>query len=348
MVLMVPKLVAADGMKFVVRPIMPKTQIIKNVNYYDLLLRPGQKQNVTFRLTNHTDEDVDVDVNSGQATTSDGGMVDYAAVNGNVDASLKQNMTDLLTFKTQRVHLVARKSQNVTVLVKMPDTPIDGEMAGGVRFHQVNTEAKAKTKGFQLTNELSYVIAIVARQKMTLPEPNLELLGVRASQLDAQNIVAVNLQNNQATFMKRLEVVAKIKNQQGKTVYHAKKNMMQMAPNSNFNFPVRLSGKAFVAGTYTADITGYYTENAQGKYVDAAGTHFKYRKHFTKVFKITKDDATKMNKKDGLVVANSHWPLWVWLLLFLLAIILGLILFIFWFIFGRRKKDKEEDAGVQG
>ncbi|PFR59497.1 cell wall anchor protein, partial [Bacillus cereus] len=69
------------------------------------------------------------------------------------------------------------------------------------------------------------------------------------------------LQNPTATYLNRFEVDAVI-TEKGKeeTLYTSKKQNMQMAPNSNFNYPIPLNGKELRPGTYTLHLKAKSTE----------------------------------------------------------------------------------------
>ncbi|MEB8401827.1 DUF3324 domain-containing protein, partial [Enterococcus casseliflavus] len=72
----------------------------------------------------------------------------------------------------------------------------------------------------------------------------------------------------------------------------ASKEMMQMAPNSNFNFPISLEGDRFRSGTYVLDLTAKSGENEWS---------------WTKEFTIDGDDARKLNREDVMIDNHPNW-----------------------------------------
>lgn len=338
LVVLAPLTASADGMKFTVHPVIPKNALQKNVNYFDLKMAPGAAETLKFEVTNHASESVDIDISGGTATTSNGGAVDYISTDGkSMDRTMQFPLGKNLTVGQNRLHLEAKEVKNVTVQVQMPAAKVNGVLAGGVRFHQVNKKDNSKSKGFKITNQLAYVVAVVVRQKSALPNPNLNLLNVKATLQDSKNVIGITLQNNQPTFLNTLEVAAKVLDDTGKTKYSYSQSMMQMAPNSNFQFPVRLEGKKFVAGEYSTDVTAYYVQNPRGQYIDASGKRFLFMKHWTQKFTITEKAATDLNRMDGFT-NKSTIPLWGWIMLYLAAFVLVLIGFLAW-MFHRQNKN---------
>ncbi|MGV7366176.1 WxL protein host-binding domain-containing protein, partial [Mycobacterium kansasii] len=130
-----------------------------------------------------------------------------------------------------------------------------------------------------------------------------------------------------------------------KLSYKANKEMLQMAPNSNFDYPVSIGdGNKLEAGKYRLSMTVYGQKNNDGKftYVDSKGKEqkFDYQWKFTKDFTILGKTASKLNSKDVTVKKTpwyENWLIWLGLLLILLA-----LFFLFFILWKRRKKEEEE------
>jgi hypothetical protein len=178
------------------------------------------------------------------------------------------------------------------------------------------------------------------QQNMTPIEPALKLNKVFAGQNNFRNVINANLQNPAMRFTKQFKVVAEVtKKDDKKITYKKTQEMMMMAPNSNFNFPIPLDGDAFVNGDYHLHMVAYAFKDDKGKYTDpkdeVTNKPQKYysRWEFDRDFKIT--EAKELNAKD---VTIKHSNLWMYLLLLAVLVVLALIiLFIVW----KRKKDKE-------
>ena len=70
---------ADDNMntKFTVKPNIPENQAKNTQSYYDLIVKPGQKQEVELSLINKTDEELTIDLNLANAVTNDNGLIVY-------------------------------------------------------------------------------------------------------------------------------------------------------------------------------------------------------------------------------------------------------------------------------
>ncbi|RHK01774.1 DUF3324 domain-containing protein, partial [Enterococcus casseliflavus] len=89
------------------------------------------------------------------------------------------------------------------------------------------------------------------------------------------------------------------------------KEMMQMAPNSNFNFPISLEGDRFRSGNYVLDLTAKSGENEWS---------------WTREFTIDADDARKLNREDVMIDNHANW--WMIGSIVLVILLLGVILYL--------------------
>lgn len=105
-----------------------------------------------------------------------------------------------------------------------------------------------------------------------------------------------------------------------KVLYQSKTQDMQMAPNSNFNYPISLEGKPLKAGNYRLSMKVVSGENSW---------------IFTKDFTIAKKLADNYNAKD-VSIEKNHTVLYI--LIGVAFIILASLLIVL--IFKRNKKDE--------
>lgn len=158
--------VQAKTMDYSVNPILPENQVKKGVSYFDLLLEPDKQQTLEVELENLTEKKQTIKVLISSAVTNASGVVDYSPTNLPLDASLKYNIKDY-TQAPKVVNLAAHERQVVKIKVKMPQTPFDGVIAGGITFQQegqTETDNQAAAKGISVKNTYSYSIALLIRQ----------------------------------------------------------------------------------------------------------------------------------------------------------------------------------------
>lgn len=323
---------SADGtMNYAVTPQLPDNQVDKTNGFFNIKLAAGEKQTLHVSVTNSSSKAITLNVQAGTAGTSQGGVVDNT-LTGN-DAKRAPYRADLLLKPSQTtIKVPANQTLDLPVDFTMPKDKVSGLIAGGLKFSQVD-DNHAQTQQTTLQSKVAYVLAFMARQTETLPDPHLRYGGSKATQVDGQNAVQLQLNNDTGTFVNRLEVDATVLDPQNKKVVRLRQSMMQMAPTSTLNLPVLLTGKSLKSGTYHVKTTTYYSQNDKGKYKDSKGGRFNYKQTFNSKFLLTVAQADKLNRTDVIQRSSHALPLWAWIIIGLLAIIVGLVLFIvLWFI----------------
>ena len=331
----VSKEVHANEFNFSVNPVLPENQIGES-GYFNLQMSPGQSQTLTITLKNTTDKTVVVEEEIASATTNINGVVEYSPNKIKADSTLKYNLVDYASIPKE-VSLQPNSSQQVKVSVTMPKENFNGVIAGGITFKEKDSEKTiSNSKGLSIQNKYAYVVALLMQQNKNTVAPDLKLNSVEPSQVNYRNVINANLQNPKAGYLNQMYVQAEVKGlSNSKLSYKANKEMLQMAPNSNFDYPVFIGdGNKLEAGKYRLSMTVYGQKNNDGKftYVDSKGKEqkFDYQWKFTKDFTILGKTASKLNSKDVTVKKTpwyENWLIWLGLLLILLA------LFFLFFIF---------------
>lgn len=210
--------VQAKTMDYSVNPILPENQVKKGVSYFDLLLEPDKHQTLEVELENFTEKKQTIKVLISSAVTNASGVVDYSPTNLPLDASLKYNIKDY-TQAPKVVNLAAHERQVVKIKVKMPQTPFDGAIAGGITFQQEeqteadNQEAdnQEAAKGISVKNTYSYSIALLIRQNEKELPAQLKLHTIKAGQVNGRNVINVNLQNPEMAYLNTVNVEATVR-----------------------------------------------------------------------------------------------------------------------------------------
>ncbi|MGL5747348.1 MAG: DUF916 and DUF3324 domain-containing protein, partial [Weissella cibaria] len=299
---------SADGtMNYAVTPQLPDNQVDKTNGFFNIKLAAGEKQTLHVSVTNSSSKAITLNVQAGTAGTSQGGVVDNT-LTGN-DAKRAPYRADLLLKPSQTtIKVPANQTLDLPVDFTMPKDKVSGLIAGGLKLSQVD-DNHAQTQQTTLQSKVAYVLAFVARQTETLPDPRLRYGGSKATQVDGQNAVQLQLNNDTGTFVNRLEVDATVLDPQNKKVVRLRQSMMQMAPTSTLNLPVLLIGKSLKSGTYHVKTTTYYSQNDKGKYKDSKGVRFNYKQTFNSKFLLTVAQADKLNRTDVIQRSSHALPL---------------------------------------
>lgn len=318
------KQVNASELNFSVTTVIPRNQIDQSKSYFDLNVKPSQKQTLQILLRNDTNRQIVVEPQVHTATTNVNGVVEYGKTEGKKDPTLKYKMEDLVKINKD-VTIPAKGKKTLALHLTAPQKPFDGWLAGGITFQEKEKEPKENKKdaGLSIENKYSYVVAILLSGNSTKIVPKLLLNKIEPGQLNARNVIQAEIQNVKPMYVNKMSVRAKIMKKGSREVlYQSDKNEMQMAPNSHFRFPIPLNGQKLKAGTYTLDMTAQSMNEIW---------------HWTKDFTIDADIAKDLNEKDVTIGKDYTW-MYVILGIGLLIIALGILLL---FIRKKRKRNKQ-------
>ena len=325
---------------FSVSPLLPANQFKANEGFFDLLMKPGEQQEVEVRVINYSAKSLSIEIAVANATTNSNGLVEYVPNKIKPDKSLLYPLKDYVSYPAEPT-IPPRSSQLVTFKVIMPSENFKGVIAGGLTFkakQKDETQLKLK-QGEALTSQYQYNIALLLHQNKEIIPPELKLTNMQVSALDRDCVINVNLQNSAMTYLSGMNIEATIK---GKTnpglKYSLKNSGLQMAPNSNFNLPIPMIGQAggdktLQAGKYHLQLVAYGKNSPEGKYEskDAQGNQAKYEYKWTfdRDFTVTKEEVGVLNRQ----AANKYQDdLINWLvfsvILFVLLPILAVMLLI--------------------
>lgn len=310
-------------------PIFPDSQVDEGKGYYDLNLAPNQKETLRLEIGNTSAEPIRIQVTPHTAYTNVLGNVEYGKNAQEADPTLVHSLADLME-SSEVIELAGNETKTVEIPLQMPEEAFEGFLAGGLRIAEQKEETaetdEAEGEGVAIKNEFAYVVGVVVSNNRDSVQPELELLDVFADQLNYRNVVSATLQNFTPTFVNQLAVEATVKRVgENEVLYKSEKEMMQMAPNSNFNFPISLEGDRFRSGNYVLELTATSGENEWS---------------WTREFTIEADEARKLNREDVTIDSGVNW--WMIGAIILLILMLGLVLYLMW----QKKRARESEKEV--
>lgn len=175
MALSIPSAVQAEeaddnmNTKFTVKPNIPENQAKNTQSYYDLIVKPGQKQEVELSLINKTDEELTIDLNLANAVTNDNGLIVYNDFEKKPDSSLKVPLTTLIKLPEEHVKVPAKKTVTAKMTVEIPANGFQGLVLGGVYASLAEDEKEEKGKSTGLTSRYGFNVAIALRMSEDTP-----------------------------------------------------------------------------------------------------------------------------------------------------------------------------------
>ena len=307
--------VKASDFNFTVETTTPDNQINSDVTWFNLLVEPGEVQTLELYLRNHMDEDIVIAIDIAAATTNLGGVVEYRTRDDiDRDATLVHDLADLITFPDE-VEIPVGESVTLELELSIPAEDFEGMIAGGVTLSMQDLEADEDEAygATRIRNRFAYEIAITLQISEDMPLPNFEVGEAWADYLNARNVIFVNIQNTEATFVTWVSLTGRVYPRGGTTWLWSEVTVpqsMMFAPNSNMDFPIHLNAVLMEAGDYTACVT-VATSGLEEEMV---------WEDLCTDFTITPEQAAALTM-DNL---NNLNPNYIWLLIALIVVLVSL------------------------
>jgi hypothetical protein len=326
LLLLFPSIVQAEEtLSFYVTPEFPESQIEESTSYFDLNLDAGETETLALKLQNASSEPIQVQVTPHTAYTNVHGVVEYGKDAQEPDNSLMYSLDELID-PSGVIELAGNETKTIAVPLHMPEELFEGFLAGGLRITEVKEEQEetiSNEEGVAIKNEFAYVVGIVVSNSRYSVQPDLDLLAVFADQLNYRNVISATIQNFTPTFVNRMAVEATVQRVgEDEVLYEASEEMMQMAPNSHFDFPISLEGDRFQNGEYVLHLKATSGEE-----------EWTWKQTFT----IDADEARALNRADVTIDASLNW--WMIGSIILILLLSGLILYL---IIQKKKKSAHE------
>ncbi|WP_416827948.1 DUF916 and DUF3324 domain-containing protein [Ectobacillus polymachus] len=314
-----PMVVAnAEDVGYSVRAIIPENQIDKNQTYFDLLMKPKEKQVIQVEIMNNSNEDMDINIHITNPISNRNGLIDYTNINAEVDESLKVPITKVASIEEKTVRVPAKKSKIVPIQLEMPEAEFDGIMLGGIYFEK-SLGKEESTQG-QISNKLAYVIGMKLSETNTEVKPNLQLKSVKPGLVNYHTAVIANIQNSAPVIVDNLTLKAKVYNSSGKEINQVDVKDYRMAPNSNMDFAIDWKNKEISPGKYTLKL-----------YADTGKQNWNWEEEFV----IPSKDANVLNKEAVGIVKDYK--------LYFIIGLLFIILILVYIIFRLVRKNKQQN-----
>ena len=276
-------------------------QVDKSKTYFDLSLPVNESVPLVIHVTNNSEEEIEVVGELSPATTNINGVVEYGKTQNQLTSSVPFDITKVASFEKEKQTIAPKQTVDFVVNVSVPTKDYAGIVAGGITLRDVTEEkTSSETKGM-FKNKFAYAIALLVHGDKTPVENAVTLKEVTPTQVNSRNVVSAAIENKTANYINKVSIEASVTDASGKEVLSEKKEDMQIAPSSLFQFPI------------------YYEKQAM-----------KQEWQLKKLFTITEEKATALNKTDVSKKEESRNIQWLVLglvgVIFLLLIILIVVL----------------------
>ncbi|MBO0441285.1 DUF916 and DUF3324 domain-containing protein [Enterococcus sp. DIV0869a] len=258
-------------------PILPENQNTNIPSYFDLNVKPDQKQNLMINIKNNSEENVKYNIYVNTAVTNQNGIIDYSISDFEKDKSMKVSLKDCIVIEEPQVEIPANSEKIVSLALSVPEIPFEGIVLGGITVEPTASEGKEG-----VNNVFTRTLAVQLSESRETIIPKLESGAVKISQENLRNNIKFELRNTSPTIISKIKAKISIINQRDKkTVIEQTKEPLSFAPNSIF-FLMTEWNEQFKPGKYT------YTINLSDEE--------KNKWKFTKNFEIKEEVVKKLNK----------------------------------------------------
>jgi len=331
-------MITAAAMEFSVRAIFPENQRKNGSGFFDLIVEPGQKQELLIEINNVGKQEIVVLVETITASTSRNGQINYTS-RGTMDESLKFSFEDIAKLPADQFTIPAEDSIIVPISLTVPNERFDGAILGSIRVLREATQEEKDAAG-AIVNQYAHVTAVrlvMSENAEDIPanfvlgEITTELVNYRAS-------IVAHIINTQPMIIKSASATASIYEKgSDQIIFQDSVESLDFAPNSVFAFSfVDREGYGVEAGDYTAVIEVKYGEQTW---------------NFEEDFTIEPQAAEEVNegavnqqgqRRPAEEEGSSGMPIWAVVAIAVGAAVLAAIVFLI--IIVMRKKPQPKDA----
>ena len=338
--------ITAVAMDFSVTPEYPENQRDINTGFYDLMVYPGQEQNIYITVANITDADIIVLIEAITASSAPGGHVNYSGAGAEMDVTLRHSIEDMLVFENSHELIPANSERRIAARLTAPNEAFDGAILGSISVTREITEAErqqAEEEGTMFLNQFSFIQAIRLVQSddfenipvdFALRNIDIELINRRAG-------IVANIRNPQPLLVKDASITGTIYPAGTDEVYfELTMPYAEFAPNSIFPFTIMDEGGFGIeAGDYTAVIT-----------VEHGGNRWTFEENFTiesQVAAEINEGALNLTGEERTAAPTSFWDTMpTWLLVILGIVLILVLVLIIVMIMAFLKKQQPVDIGT--
>ncbi|MGX7024554.1 DUF916 and DUF3324 domain-containing protein [Vagococcus hydrophili] len=323
---------SGKGADFGVSVIYPDNQFKETgqSGYFDLRVKPGDKQTIKIKVNNISKKEINVQAKLNRGMTNDNGLLDYSLDKKKDTQKLEDNINfyKIASIKEEKIKVPANASKEVSIDLEIPKDEFRGTVLGGVYFTQTDELSKEDQKR-QVVNAFAYAVPIVLKESDETIKNKMSLGKVEPNLRNYHPYIEAELINESSALIKSLKVEGRITDKKAKEdIYVKKEEKLQMAPNSNFKFGFDMKDTATVPGDYHLKMK-----------IEADGQPYEFEKDF----KITKDQAKKINE-DSVYLTKEDNNKWLIIALVVGGVVLLIIIVVVILLVRKNKKAKKKTS----
>lgn len=222
-----------DVLNFSYENVIPKNQIGQG-SYFELKVKPGDKQTVVTKIRNKTNKKIIVQVKINDASTSSSGIINYGPSKEKLVGKNTISILDIIDAPRQ-VTLGPKEMKEIEFKINVPKKEFDGIILGGIQLKELKDESNSKLKkGAGIINEYSYTYSISLRENNKEIRPELVFDGVEYNQL-AYSLIS----NIEPVITEEVKIESELMTEKSdKVIKNFKVDNYRIAPHSTLVLPL--------------------------------------------------------------------------------------------------------------
>lgn len=257
-----PQVAATEATKLPmsIKAILPANQKIGVNGYFNLQVKPAEKQTIYIEIKNNKSEDITVNLMPTNAYTQPSGGIFYDVDVESPETSLLDDSFALSQNISMDSEVSIKANQTVEVPIEVT-VPVmsKGTIIGGVLIgektdasEQTSETVEKDTAQFKVITKTAFAIAIQldlpgqAESAFSFGEAGFNAVGPN---------VFIEMRNDAPMIQRQISGVYKVSDKDGQELFSGKFEPIIMAPKTKINFPMQWDSSLLESGKYTLSIT---------------------------------------------------------------------------------------------
>ncbi|PWF99685.1 DUF916 and DUF3324 domain-containing protein [Levilactobacillus bambusae] len=312
----------SSGAGFTMQIEKPANTIDETQSYFNLKVRPNQKQTLAIKVINLQDRQRTVRVTPVSAYTNDNVQVAYRPHVAAGQTLANYQFSDLVSG-AQTVTVAPKATKVVKFQLRVPTHTFRGLIDGGFKAEGTDQKPAKAEKGFSINNRYALLMGATLQEDTKRVSPTLKLTAVTPKIVNQTTTLVANLNNAKPVLFGQMTIKSQVTKVGSDKVLHSQtKRNLTVAPSTAFGYRMDWNREPFKPGKYNLHL------------VATSGTK---EWIFDQRFTISRQEAAELNQR-GHNLKKSY--LWLWILFGILLLILLLIAV---YYYGRHQAKKSAE-----
>lgn len=299
-----------------IKAILPDNQKDGVKGYFNLQVKPGEKQTIYTEITNNKNKDIIASLMSTDAYTQPTGGIFYDSNLDSPETSIIDNSFALSKniSMDKEIPIKANQTVKVPIDITIPNVN-EGTYLGGILIgekaepeKQTDEKVEKDVAKFKVITKTVFALAV----QLDLPEQVESDFSFGKAGFNSDGpSVFIEMVNNAALIQREISGEYKVSKKDGEELFTGKFDPILMAPKTKINFPMKWESSVLEQGKYTLSMTA----NVEGEEVLVEED-----------FNIDNDEVKKYAERTDQPIAQTQGGIPYWVAIVALVIV-GLVVY---------------------